>query len=160
MDGGSAEEPFLTKLANDIRNYRDKIPKKDTCQFSVPKAFVTPDTKPFEAVINKFEKETHLDLDKIADIQLLLSVSSLTQSLNRLSPKGDPKFAMGYFPNLYTCSDTTEKYAHRYNKYVASDGNDELKVNMVNETRTLNRKGVPKTAETLARQYGLKFEIK
>lgn len=159
-DGGAVEEPFLTKLGNDIRNYREKIPKKDTCQFAVPKAFVTPNTKPFEAVISNFEKETKLDLDKIADIQLLLSVSSLTQSLNRISPQGDPKFAMSYFPNLYTCSDTADKYSHRYNKYVSSDGNDELKVNMVAETRKQNRVSVPKTAETLATQYGLKFEIK
>lgn len=159
-DGGATEEPFLTKLGNDIRNYREKIPKKDTCQFTVAKAFVTPDTKPFESVISNFEKETHLDLDKIADIQLLLSVASLTQSLNRLSPQGDPKFAMSYFPNLYTCSDSAEKYSHRYNKYVSSDGNDELKVNMVEETRKQNRVSVPKTAETLATQYGLKFEIK
>lgn len=160
-EGAAASEaPFLTQLANDIRNYRDKIPRKDSCNFSVPKAFVTPNTKPFESVINKFEAETHLDLDKVSDIQLLLSVASLTQSLNRLSPKGDPKFAMGYFPNLYTCSDTEDKFSHRYNKYISSDGNDELKVNMVEGTRTENRKGVPKTAETLAKQYGLKFEIK
>lgn len=159
-DGEAAEEPFLTKLGNDIRNYREKIPKKDSCQFEVPKAFVTPNTKLFEAVINNFEKETHLDLDKVADLQLLLSVASLTQSLNRISPQGDPKFAMSYFPNLYTCSDSAEKYSNRYNKYVSSDGNDELNLNMVAETRTLNRKTVPKTAETLAVQYGLKFEIK
>ncbi len=155
-----SEELFLTHLANDIRNYKDKIPRKDSCQFSVPKAFVTPNTKTSEAVIDKFEKETHLDLDKVSDIQLLLSVSSLTQSLNRLSPKGDIKFAMGYFPNLYTCSDSNDKYSHRYHKYISSDGNDELKGNMVLETRTANRVGVPKTAETLAKQYGLKFEIK
>lgn len=160
VEVGGGEEPFLTRLANDIRNYREKIPRKDSCQFSVPKAFVTPDTKIFEVIINKFEKETHLDLDKVSDIQLLLSVASLTQSLNRLSPKGDLKFAMGYFPNLYTCSDSNEKYSHRYNKYISSDGNDELKDNMVEETRTANRKGVPKTAETLAKQYGLKFEVK
>ncbi len=159
-DGGTVEEPFLTKLGNEIRNYREKIPKKDNCQFAVPKAFVNPDTKPFEAVINNFEKETHLDLDKIADIQLLLSVSSLTQSLNRLSSQGDSKFAMSYFPNLYTCNDSVEKHSHRYNKYVSSDGNDELKVNMVEQTRKQNRVSVPKTAETLATQYGLKFEIK
>ena len=42
----------------------------------------------------------------------------------------------------------------------SSDGNDELKKNMVEATRTENRKTVPKTAETLATQYGLKFEVK
>lgn len=158
--GTAAEESFLTKLANDIRNFKEKIPRKDTCQFAIPKAFVTPDTKATEAVINQFEKDTHIDLDKVSDIQLLLAASSLTQSLNRLSPKGDVKFAMSYFPNLYTCSDSAEKYSHRYRSYVSSDGNDELKANMTGETRTANRKGVPKTAETLAAQYGLKFEIK
>lgn len=154
------EEPFLNQLANNVLNQKEKIPRKDSCRFSAAKAFVTPNTKPFESAIEKFESSTHLDLDRVADIQLLLAVSSMTQSLNRLSPKGDIKFAMGYFPNLYTCSDSTEKYSHRYKKYVSSSGDDELKINTIDTVRTQNRKGIPKTAEVLATQYGLKFEIK
>ncbi len=159
-NSGAQEEPFLNQLANEVRNYKEKIPRKDSCQFAVPKAFVTPNTKISEKVIDKFAKETGLDLDKVSDLQLLLAVSLLTQSLNRLSPQGDLKFAMGYFPNLYTCNDSSDKYSHRYRKYISSDGNDELKLNMTAETRTANRQGVPKTAETLAKQYGLKFEMR
>lgn len=157
----AAQEPFFNQLAKEVFNYKEKISRKDSCQFSVAKAFVTPDTKNFEKAVDKFTKETGLDLDKVADIQLLLAVSSLTQSLNRLSPKdGDPKFALGYFPNLYTCSDLADKQSHRYQGYVRSDGNDELQKNSVEAVRATNRKGVPKTAESLAQQYGLKFEVK
>lgn len=156
----SQEEPFLNQLANDIKNYREKIPRKDSCNFTVAKAFVTPNTKVSDKVVGKFSQETGFDLDRVSDIQLLLAVSSMTQSLNRLSPKGDQSFAMKYFPNLYTCSDASDKYSHRYHRYIKSDGNDELKDNMYQETRTGNRKGVPKTAEFLANQYGLQFEIK
>lgn len=157
---GPAEESFLNKLANDVHNYKEKIPRKDSCQFTVAKAFVSPNTKTFEKIVGKFEAETRLDLDKVADIQLLLAVSSMTQSLNRLSSKGDLKFAMGYFPNLYTCSDSTDKHSHRFHKYISSDGDDELRTNMEGSMRITNRKGVPKTAEFLANQYGLKFEVK
>ena len=69
---------------------------------------------------------------------------------------------MTYFPNLYTCSDSSEKNSHRYTTYVTSNGNDELAKNLVPATRTARRaiKGFPKTAETLATQYGFKFEVK
>lgn len=160
VSSSAQEEPFLNQLANNILNHREKITRKDSCQFSEPKAFVTPNTKSFEAALEKFENTTHFDLDRVSDIQLLLAVSSITQSFNRLSPKGDVKFAMGYFPNLYTCSDSTDKYSHRYKKYISADGDDELKTNMIGAVRAENRKGVPKTAEALANQYGLKFEIK
>lgn len=154
------ENPFLTHLANDVRNYKEKMPRRDLCRFSTPKAFVTPQTKTFEAAVQKFENETQLDLDKIADIQLLLAITSLTQSINRLSKNADSKFAMNYFPNLYTCNDSEDKHSYRYRKYVRADGNDELQKNMEQVMRVSNRKGVPKTAETIAELYGLKFEVK
>ena len=159
--GGSTQSSaFFNKLAIDIRNYGSKISRKDVCQFKIAKAFVNPNTKTKEVIIGKFAQDTGLDLDKVSDIQLLLGVSSLTQSLNRLSSQGDPNFAMGYFPNLYTCSDEADKNSHRHLKYVTSSGNDELNKNMAAATRAENRKTVPKTAETLAAQYGLKFEVK
>lgn len=150
------EESFLNQLANATRGLQ--IERKDNCQFSIPKAFVTPNTKIREKKINSFLNDTDLDLDKVSDIQLLLAVSSMTQSLNRLSPQGDPKFAMPYFPNLYTCNDSTDKHSHRYHKYITSDGNDELKENLLQRDQL--RKGVPSKAESLAKQYKLKFEVK
>jgi hypothetical protein len=152
------EEPFLNQLANVANDRKGIIARKDACQFKIAKAFVTPDSKRYESSIIQFERDTHLDLDRVSDIQLLLAVSSMTQSLNRISPDGDPKFAMSYFPNLYTCSDSAEKNSHRYNTYVTSDGNDELKANLAK--RTENRKGVPAKAAALAAQYGLTFEVK
>jgi hypothetical protein len=155
------DDSFFGQLAANISSHSRDYPRKDTCKFEIPKAFVTPNTKPIEPAVDKFTRQG-LDLDKVSDIQLLLAASSMSQSLNRLSPKGDPNYAMTYFPNLYTCSDSAEKNSHRYTRYVKSDGKDELAQNLVPETRAARRaiKGMPKAAENLATQYGLKFEVK
>jgi cytosine/adenosine deaminase-related metal-dependent hydrolase len=157
----SSESPFLKQLATHIASHAGDFKRKDNCKFAIKKAFVTPNTKAFEKTVDSFSKQG-LDLDKVSDIQLLLAASSMSQSLNKLSPKGDPAFAMTYFPNLYTCNDSAEKNAHRYKKYVTSSGKDELAQNIVAETRSARRniKGFPKTGEKLATEYGLIWEVK
>jgi hypothetical protein len=157
----AADEPFFNQLAANISSHARDYARKDNCHFEIPKAFVTPNTKAVNRPVDQFTR-MGLDLDKVSDIQLLLAASSMSQSLNRISPKGDPNFAMTYFPNWYTCSDSADKNSHRYTRYVTSNGVDELAQNLVPATRAGRRavKGMPKTAEKLATQYGLKFEVK
>jgi len=160
-ESAASENSFLGQLAQSISGRSREYVRRDICRFEIPKAFVTPNTKVTEKNIASFTRYG-IDLDKVSDIQLLLAASSMSQSLNRLSPKGDPAFAMTYFPNLYTCSDASDKHAHRYKRYVTSTGNDELSQNLVPATRAGRRaiKGFPKTAEKLATDYGLTFEVK
>lgn len=161
-ESNSEDNSFVNTLVANVSSHASDYERKDNCKFTIPKAFVTPDTKAIEKDVDKLNKQG-LDLDKVSDIQLILAASSMSQSLNRLSPdKGDPTFAMSYFPNLYTCSDSEEKHAHRYKKYVSATGADELSKNIAPATRTAQRtvKGFPKTAEKLATEYGLKWEVK
>lgn len=150
-EASTQEQPFLNQLAQAAR--QAQLTRFDSCHFEIPKAFVTPNTKPFERVVDQFQHDTLMDLDKVSDLQILLAVSSMTQSLNRISPQGDKNFAMKYFPNLYTCSDPNDRSSHRFETYIKSDGNDELKENL--GLRESLRKGVPQKAAELAQQYGL-----
>jgi len=152
----SSVPTFLTQLAVAAR--QAQLNRAENCNFQVRKAFVTPNTKTHERIVDKFYRDTQIDLDKVSDLQALLAVASMTQSLNRISPDGDVNFAMKYFPSLYTCSETAEKNSHRYKSYIVASGEDELKVNLTQ--RSALRQGVPKKAEALARQYGLTFEIR
>lgn len=160
-ESAASEDSFLGQLAQNISSHAGDYARRDTCKFEIAKAFVNPNTKATERNIEQFTRYG-IDLDKVSDIQLLLAASSMSQSLNRLSPKGDPAFAMTYFPNLYTCSDANDKHAHRYKRYVTSAGSDELAQNLVPATRAGRRaiKGFPKTAEKLATDYGLQFQVK
>lgn len=147
---------FLTQLAQAAR--QTQLNRAENCRFPVRKAFVTPNTKAHERHVDQFFRDTQIDLDKVADLQLLLAVASMTQSLNRISPDGDVSFAMQYFPSLYTCNETAEKNSHRYKSYINASGNDELKINLTQ--RGSLRQGVPKKAEALAELYGLAFEVR
>lgn len=160
-ESAASETSFLNQLARSISGRSREYVRRDTCQFEIPKAFVNPNTKVTEKNIEAFARNG-IDLDKVSDIQLLLAASSMSQSFNKLSPQGDPAYAMTYFPNLYTCSDGTDKHSHRYKRYVTSNGRDELSQNLVPATRAGRRaiKGFPKTAEKLAADYGLQFEVK
>jgi hypothetical protein len=150
-------DPFLAQFA--IAAKKIQFNKKDNCQFKVAKAFVTPNTKSVEAVVDAFEKQTQLNLDKIDDIRQLLAAATMTSSINRLAPKGDDaNYATPYFPSLYTCNDA--RHLNRITNYIRSDGNDELKQNLVNRAALRAVKGMPKSAENLAKSYGQAYEVK
>jgi hypothetical protein len=141
------ELPYLNKMATAASKAR--LNRQDLCQFKIAKAFVTPNTKAIESTIGGFQRKTNLDLDRVTDIQQLLAVSLMTQSLNRMNPKGDPKFAASYFPNLYTCN--SPQHLARIQGYVRTDGNDELKSNL--ENRATLRKGLGAIPKKLAESY-------
>ncbi|MFZ3228834.1 MAG: amidohydrolase family protein [Pseudobdellovibrio sp.] len=124
-----------------------KLPK---CDFKIEKGFVKQDTLKFEPDLELFYKNTNLNLDRFEDIQKILAVNLLNQSLNKISKDGDRSFAVSYFPSLYSCND--EKHLTRFSNYVKSDGNDELKTNI--EQKTLIRKALSgKVPAVLAEQY-------
>jgi len=142
--------PYLISFSTATKQMR--FNEKDFCQFSAPKAIVTPNTKKIEPTIEAFLRMTRIDLDKVSDIRQLLAAASLSQSLNRLTPTGDnPKFATSYFPPLYSCNDP--RHIGRLSNYVKSDGKDELRKNLSQRAANRKVKGMPSSAKKLAESY-------
>ena len=106
--------------------------------------------------MKKFKTDTGLDMDSFEDIYRLLAVNILTQSRNVVNPdKGDPRFAVDYFPPLYSCDDPA--YGERlYNFVKATSNNDEFSRNQAD--RSENREGFGSKPRNMAKHYNLPYE--
>lgn len=107
---------------------RLKPPVAGNCQFKQKKVFVTPDTVRYQSDLEIFRRASGIDLDRFVDLKKLLAVSAMTQSRNLIDPKGDPTFALKYFPPLYSCNDAA--HTARIQGMVKSGGSDEWAKNV------------------------------
>jgi cytosine/adenosine deaminase-related metal-dependent hydrolase len=110
-----------------------KFPPPTGCDFSSKKGFVLQSSG--EPTITQFEKDSGLNLDRFEDIQRLLALNVLTQSINLTAKDGDPKSAVTYFPSLYSCHDSA--HSRRVEGQVRAKGGDDWEQNR--KSRKINR---------------------
>lgn len=128
-----------------------KPPVNGTCKFNSRKAFVTADTVRYLPELAKFKTESGLDLDKFTDIKKLLAVAALTQSKNMTDPSGDPKFALTYFPPLYSCDDPL--HTARISGMVNGRGPDEWTTNVSNRSSLRSQQKLGRLPQKLGEAY-------
>ncbi len=103
-------------------------PVSGACKFTEKKVFVTPDTVTYVPELSDFRKQSGIDMDKFSDISKLIAVSALTQSKNVMDAGGDPRFALTYFPPLYSCNDAA--HTARIRGMVSGQSTDEWTSNV------------------------------
>jgi hypothetical protein len=127
-------------------------PTNGLCRFTSRKVFVNAETIQFIPELAKFNKTSGMNLDRFADIEKLLAVSALSQSKNLTDPKeGDPRFALTYFPPLYSCNDPA--HTTRIQGMVKASGSDEWSANVAARPALRLQQKLGKLPQSLGEAY-------
>lgn len=143
-----SKEEKLLKLQNLATAVKSQVFKVETfCHFQSPKVFAYQLTE--DKDLMAFGEKTRMNLDRFEDIQKLLAVNMMTQSLNRNFKKGDPAFAVTLFPSLYTCND--KSHYQRIHGHIQEDGTGQWKTDL--DTLSKNGEKLGSGPKKLAELY-------
>ncbi|MES3038022.1 MAG: amidohydrolase family protein, partial [Bdellovibrionota bacterium] len=123
-----------------------------TCQFATEKVLVHATTVNAIPELATFERGSRINLDRFSDIEKLLALNALSQSKNWTDKKvGDPKFALTYFPPMYSCNDA--RHTGRIRGMVKGQGSDEWSANVAGRTALRAQQKLGKGPQGLGAAY-------
>jgi hypothetical protein len=149
------KEDFLAELGRLITDLAPAARSEVLCQMEEAKGFVFQNSFAAEPKLAAFQRSSGLNLDRFQDIQRLIGINLMTQSLNRTdSERGDPQYQVQEFTPLYTCDDP--KHFSRLMGYVSADPQnqmDEWSLNESSRSLRIQEQGLGRGPERLQRLY-------